>query len=86
MDCIKLFDFLYKLLAVELTLKPLTSTIVAPSSNASKWQMGFNSAFKGLNEGSCARSIKDGKQLVVAYNVNHNEGTQSTKNRMGLIT
>jgi hypothetical protein len=27
----------------------LTTTIVAPPSNASKWQMGFNSAFKGLN-------------------------------------
>ena len=25
------------------------TTIVAPPSNASKWQMGFNSAFKGLN-------------------------------------
>ena len=24
------------------------TTIVAPPSNASKWQMGFNSAFKGL--------------------------------------
>ena len=33
-----------------LTVNPLTSTIVAPSSNASKWQMGFNSAFKGLRE------------------------------------
>jgi hypothetical protein len=32
-----------------LTLNLLTSTIVAPPSNASKWQMGFNSAFKGLN-------------------------------------
>jgi hypothetical protein len=31
-----------------LTLIPLTSTIVATPSNASKWQMGFNSAFKGL--------------------------------------
>jgi hypothetical protein len=31
-----------------LTLNLLTSTIVAPPSNASKWQMGFNSAFKGL--------------------------------------
>ena len=29
------------------------STIVAPSSNASKWQMGFNSAFKGLIAMSC---------------------------------
>jgi hypothetical protein len=24
------------------------TAIVAPPSNASKWQMGFNSAFKGL--------------------------------------
>jgi hypothetical protein len=31
-----------------LPLNLLTSTIVAPPSNASKWQMGFNSAFKGL--------------------------------------
>jgi hypothetical protein len=33
-----------------LTLNLLTTTIVAPPSNASKWQMGFNSAFKGLNK------------------------------------
>jgi len=31
-----------------LTLNLLTTTIVATPSNASKWQMGFNSAFKGL--------------------------------------
>ena len=31
-----------------LTLNLLTTTIVAPPSNASKWQMEFNSAFKGL--------------------------------------
>ena len=31
-----------------LTLNLLTTTIVAPPSNAIKWQMGFNSAFKGL--------------------------------------
>jgi hypothetical protein len=31
-----------------LTLNLLKTTIVAPPSNASKWQMGFNSAFKGL--------------------------------------
>src|SRR5215510_3154746 len=30
-----------------LTLNLLTTTIVAPPSNASKWQMGFNSPFKG---------------------------------------
>ena len=33
---------------LSLTLNLLTTTIVAPPSNASKWQMGFNSAFKGL--------------------------------------
>jgi len=32
-----------------LTLNLLTTTIVAPPSNGSKWQMGFNSAFKGLS-------------------------------------
>ena len=32
-----------------LTLNLLTTTIYAPPSNASKWQMGFNSAFKRLN-------------------------------------
>ena len=31
-----------------LTPNLLTTTIVAPPSSASKWQMGFNSAFKGL--------------------------------------
>ena len=31
-----------------LTLNLLTTTIVAPPSNASKWPMGFNSRFKGL--------------------------------------
>ena len=31
-----------------LTLNLLTTTIVAPPSNASKWQMGFNLVFKGL--------------------------------------
>ena len=36
-------------LLVRLTLNLLTTTIVAPPSNASKWQMGFNSAFEGLN-------------------------------------
>ena len=35
--------------STKLTLNLLTTTIVAPPSNASKWQMGFNSAFKGLN-------------------------------------
>jgi len=32
-----------------LTLNLLTTTIIALPSNASKWQMGFNLAFKGLN-------------------------------------
>jgi len=33
---------------MNLTLNLLTTTIVAPPSNASKWQTGFNSGFKGL--------------------------------------
>jgi len=32
-----------------LTLNLLMTTIFAPPSNTSKWQKGFNSAFKGLN-------------------------------------
>ena len=36
------------MLKFTLTLNLLTTTIVAPPSNASKWPMGFNSAFKGL--------------------------------------
>jgi hypothetical protein len=35
-------------LPLNLTLNLLTTTKVAPPSNASKWQMGFNSVFKGL--------------------------------------
>ena len=58
--CCVYLDFLYYLPAYvlsmylsshrsqSLTLNLLTTTIVAPPSNASKWQMGFNSAFKGL--------------------------------------
>jgi hypothetical protein len=38
----------YNLCLNYLTLNLLTTTIVALPSNASKWQMGFNSAFKGL--------------------------------------
>ena len=33
-----------------LSLNLLRTTIVAHPSNASKWQMGFNSAFKGLKK------------------------------------
>ena len=40
-----------------LTLSLLTTTIVAPPSNASKWQMGINSAFKGLSEDACCVQI-----------------------------
>jgi len=38
----------YSGIETTLTLNLLKTTIVAPPSNASKWQMGFNSAFKGL--------------------------------------
>jgi hypothetical protein len=33
---------------MSLTLNLITTTIAAPPSNARKWQMGFNLAFKGL--------------------------------------
>jgi len=33
------------------------TTIVAPPSNTSKWQMGFNSAFKGLKSTSGMRVL-----------------------------
>ena len=45
-------------LRVPLTLNLLTTTIVAPPSNANKWQMGFNSAFKGLNAGISLTNLK----------------------------
>jgi hypothetical protein len=35
-------------MCAHLTLYPLATTIVAPPRNASKWQVGFNLAFKGL--------------------------------------
>jgi hypothetical protein len=38
----------YIIFSLNLTLNLLMTTIVAPPSNASKCQMGFNSAFKGL--------------------------------------
>ena len=41
------------MVAMTLTLKLLTTIIVAPPSNASKWQMGFNSAFQGLKTIKC---------------------------------
>ena len=46
------------LFTLYLTLNLLTTTIVAPPSNASKWQTGFNSAFKGLMTLSIALSIQ----------------------------
>src|SRR5215469_10546360 len=36
--------------SVPLTLNLLMTTIFAPPSNASKWEMGFNSAFKGCTK------------------------------------
>ena len=36
-----------------LTLTPLTWRISQAANNASRWQMGFNSAFKGLKSSHC---------------------------------
>jgi len=49
-----------------LTLNLLTTTIVAPPSKASKWQMGFNSAFKGLIL-SLAKTIKNLEATLETY-------------------
>ena len=48
-----------------LTLNLLTTTIVAPPSNDNKWQMGFNSAFKGLMS-KYAYGKKNRISLVIA--------------------
>ena len=42
----------------QLTLILLTWTIWRPPTNASKWRMGFNSAFKWLTEDESIRSIR----------------------------
>jgi hypothetical protein len=49
-----------------LTLNLLTTTKVAPPSNARKWQMGFNLAFKGLMwRAKSSETIKCRAQLCV---------------------
>jgi hypothetical protein len=53
-----------RVLCEDLTLNLLTTTIVVPPSNASKWQMGFNSAFKGLNVISYEEKRKKVKELL----------------------
>ena len=54
-----------------LTLNLLTTTIVAPPSNASKWQMGFNSAFKGLKVNitleQAAKARKGSRGIAVLF-------------------
>jgi len=52
-----------------LTLSLLTTNIVAPPSNASKWQMGFNSAFKGLkpNTAQIEEKVADICKLYCQY-------------------
>ena len=47
-ECCKTTDQQARETRGDQTLNLLTTTIVAPPSNASKWQMGFNSAFKGI--------------------------------------
>ena len=54
-----------KIAHLVLTLNLLTTTIVAPPSNASKWQMGFNSVFKGLIETD--QSVKGELRKIASY-------------------
>jgi hypothetical protein len=51
--CIMLLNLL-----LLLTLILLTWTIWRAPTNASKWRMGFNSAFKGLNESNCFTRVE----------------------------
>jgi len=48
----------------KLTLNLLTTTIVAPPSNPSKWQMGFNLAFKGLRLSDFMTTAQEGGKVV----------------------
>ena len=61
-----------------LTLNPLKSTIVAPSSNASKWLMGFNSAFKGLkyNLNRYWRGYRAGEKGTIFGNLKERDDLQ----------
>jgi hypothetical protein len=63
-----------------LTLNLLMTTIVAPSSNVSKWQMGFISAFKGLNRAVyCSCKILQTLQVSYPYK-SHIKGVIEAKN------
>ena len=55
-----------------LTLNLLTTTIVAPPSNASKWQMGFNSAFKGLTHRIQIDKVEYSESHVLAVRLSYN--------------
>jgi hypothetical protein len=59
-----------------LTLNLLMTTIVAPPSNTSKWQMGFNSAFKGLIQQTVLRFRSSGICCVSRLVCNVSRGTQ----------
>jgi len=63
-----------KLGRLGLTLNLLTTTIVAPSSNASKWQMGFNSAFKGSIALKHSFVIISGASTACVIQCQHTEG------------
>ena len=47
-----------------LTLNLLTTTIVVLPSNASKWQIGFNSAFKGLSQLPAVTAMRVNLKIV----------------------
>jgi len=47
----------FNLTKISLTLNPLTWKIWWAPNNASRWQMGFNSAFKGLKCYICSIAL-----------------------------
>jgi hypothetical protein len=50
---------------------PVNVENMVSSNNASKWQMGFNLAFKGLNTkiSSCKDSVYQSQQFVICCEV-----------------
>jgi hypothetical protein len=69
--CFCSFIYFYKLMLCIagsiLILNLLTTTIVAPPSNASKWQIGFNSAFKGLITKGASLFLRDARSVCASW-------------------
>jgi hypothetical protein len=59
------FDLVREMLYIYLTLILLTWRIWWAPNNVSRWQMGFNSAFKGLNYVTTSTSIRQNRAFSI---------------------